>query len=109
AEVSIVFGQLAEAREFAGRQGAQAGFAVLGPGNHRGGVERPLVGGTVTGRLAAAGAEVIDGTFDELPQGEQGIDLTLVIVEQRVEGLTQAAGAIRGSGQGQLSSLCYIP
>src|ERR1700687_5015231 len=108
AEVSIVFGQLAEVREFAGRQGAQAGFRVLGPGNHGGSVERPLVGSTVTGRLAAAGAEVVDGTFDELPQGEQCIDLTLVIVEQRLQSLTQAAGAIRGRGQGRFSSLCYI-
>ena len=58
--------------------------------------------------LAAAGAEVVDGTFDELPQGEQCINLTLVIVEQRFQSLRQAAGAIRGRGQGRFSSLCYI-
>jgi hypothetical protein len=46
----------------------------------------------VAGGLAATGPEVIDGTFDELPQGEQGIDLTLVIGEQRLQGLAQAAG-----------------
>jgi hypothetical protein len=62
----------------------------------------------VTGRLAAACAEVVDGTFDELPQREQGIDLTLVVAEQRLEGLTQSAGAIRRGGQVWCSSLCYI-
>ena len=76
AEVSIVFGQLAEVREFAGRQGAKAGLTVLGPGNDGGGVERSLVRGAVAGRLTATGAEVVDRPFDELPEGEQGIDLT---------------------------------
>jgi hypothetical protein len=108
AEASIVFSQLAEVRQFAGRQGAQASLTVLRPGNDSRGVERPLAGGTVTGRLATAGAEVIDGTFDELPQREQRVDLTLVVAEQRQEGLTQTAGAIRRGGQGWLSSLCYI-
>ena len=108
AEVSIVFGQLAEVREFAGWQGAQAGLTVLGPGNDGGGVERSLVGSAVTGGLAAASMEVVDGTFDELTQGEQGIELTLVVVEQRLEGLTQTAGAIGRGGQGRFSSLCYI-
>ncbi len=55
----------------------------------------PCGGGAVTGGLAAAGLEVVDGTFDELTEGEQGIDLTLVIVEQGLEGLTKTAGAIR--------------
>ena len=94
AESSIVFGQLAEVGEFARWQGAQAGFPVLGPGNHGGGVERSLVRGAVTGGLAAAGAEVVDGTFDELPQGEQGVELIMVVVEQCLEALTKAAGAI---------------
>src|SRR6266496_3597156 len=95
AEAPIVFSQLAEVSEFAGRQSAQTGFTVLGPGNHGGGVERSLVRGTVTGGFAAASAEVVDGAFDELAQGEQGMELTLVVVEQRPEGLTQTAGAIR--------------
>jgi hypothetical protein len=49
----------------------------------------------VTGGLAATGLEVVDGTFDELTEGEQITDLTAVIVEQGVEGLTKAARAIR--------------
>ena len=82
---------------------------MLGPGDHVGGVERSLVGGAVTGRLAAAGAEVIDGTFDQLPKGEQGIELTLIVVEQQLDSLTQTAGAIRRGGQKRFSSLCCIP
>ena len=58
-------------------------------------MERSLVGGAVTGGLAAASPEVVDGTFDELTKGEQGVDLTLVVAEHRLERLTQAAGAIR--------------
>jgi len=53
----------------------------------------------VAGGLAAAGPEVIDGTFDELPQGEQGIELTLVVGEQRLEGQAQTAGALGRGGQ----------
>ena len=102
------FGQLAEVRQFAGRQGAQAGFTVLGPGNHSGGVEWPLIRGAVTGGLAAASVEVVDGTFDELTQREQDVGLTLVVVEQRLQGLPKTAGAIGGSGQRRFSPLCYI-
>ena len=108
AEAPIIFSQLAEAREFAGRQGAQAGLTVFGPGNHGRGVKRPLVGGTVTGGFAAAGAERIDGTLDELPHREQRIDLTLTVVEQRLQCLTQTAGAIREVAKA-VFSLCYIP
>jgi hypothetical protein len=94
AEAAIVFRRLAEVSQFAERQSAQAGFAVVGPGNHGGSVERSFVGGAVTGRLAAASAEVVDGAFDELTQGEQGVELPLVVIEEGLEGLTQAAGAI---------------
>jgi hypothetical protein len=93
AKASIVFSQPTEAREFAGRQGAQTGFAMVGPGNHGGGVERPLVRGAVTGGLAAASAEVVDGAFDELSQREQGIELRLVVGAQLLEGLAETAGA----------------
>lgn len=58
-------------------------------------MQGPLGRGAVTGGLAAAGLEVIDGTFDELTEGEQITDLTAVIVEQGVESLTKAARAIR--------------
>jgi hypothetical protein len=58
-------------------------------------MQGPLGRGAVTGGLAAAGLEVVDGTFDELTEGEQITDLTAVIVEQGVEGLTKAARAIR--------------
>lgn len=94
AEAPIALGQLAEVRDLARRQGAQSGFAVLGPGDHGGGVKRPFVGGAVAGGLAAASLEVVDGALDELPQGEQGVELTLVIGEQRFESQAQAAGAI---------------
>ncbi len=58
-------------------------------------MQGPLRGGAVTGGLAAAGLEIVDGTFDELTEGEQISDLTPVIVEQGVEGLTKAASVIR--------------
>jgi hypothetical protein len=108
AEAAVVFRQLTEVREFAGWQGAEAGFPVVGPGDHSGSMEGTLVGGAATGGLAAASLEVVDAAFDELPQGEQGIDLTLIVGEQRLDGLTKAAGALGGSGQGRFSSLCYI-
>jgi hypothetical protein len=94
AEAPIVFRRLAEVSEFAGGQGAQAGFAVVGPGNDGGGVERPQVGGAVTGRLATASVEVVDGTFDEVTQREEGVESAPVVVEQGAEGLAKAAGAI---------------
>ena len=95
AEAAIVFGPLAEARAFAGRQSAEMGLALVGPGKHGGRMQGPLRGGTVTGGLAAAGLEVVDGTFNELTEGEQITKLTPVIVEQGEEGLTKAASAIR--------------
>ena len=107
-EASIVVGQLAKVSEFAGRQGAQASLSVLGPGNHRRDVERPLVRSAVTGGLAATGAEVIDGTFDELSQGEQGIQLTPVVIEQRLQLLAKTAGAFCGRGQGNSLFMLYI-
>jgi hypothetical protein len=58
-------------------------------------MQGPLRGGAVTGGLAAAGLEIVDGTFDELTEREQITDLTPVIVEQDVEGLTKASSAIR--------------
>src|ERR1700737_390383 len=99
AQAAIVFGQLAEAREFAGRQGAEAGLGLVGPGKHGGSMQRSLVGGTVTGGLAAAGLQVVDGTFDELTQGEQIVDVTPVVVKLALEGLTKAARTIRWVGQ----------
>jgi hypothetical protein len=45
-------------------------------------MEGAFVRGTVTGRFAASGVEVVDGTFDKLPEGEHGVDLTAVVVEQ---------------------------
>jgi hypothetical protein len=41
----------------------------------------PLVGGAVTGGLATASLEVVDRSFEELTQGKQSVELTLVIVE----------------------------
>jgi hypothetical protein len=58
-------------------------------------MRRALRGGTVTGGLAATGLEVVDGTFDELTEGEQISDLAPVIFEQGVEGQTKTARAIR--------------
>ncbi len=99
AEAAIVFGPLAEAGVFAGWQSAQVGLALVGPGKHGGNMQGPLRGGAVTGGLAAAGLEIVDGTFDELTEGEQISDLTPVIVEQGIKGLTKAASAIRQGGQ----------
>jgi hypothetical protein len=66
---------------FAGRQSAQVGLALVGPGKHGGSMPGPLRGGAVTGGLAAAGLEIVDGPFDQLTEGEQISDLTPVIVE----------------------------
>lgn len=107
-EAAIIFRQLTEVGEFDGRQGAEAGLALLGPGKHGGNVQGALVGGAVTGRLATPSVEVVDRTFDELADGKQKVDLLLVMVEQGSEGLTQAAGALRGGRQRRISSLCYI-
>ena len=95
AEAAIVFGPLAEARALAGRQSAEVGLAPVGPGKHGRSMQGSLRGGAVTGGLAAAGLEVVDGTFDELTEGEQISDLAPVIVEQGVEGQTKTARAIR--------------
>jgi hypothetical protein len=107
-EAPIVIGPLAKVGEFAGRQGAQASFPVLGPGNHGGGMKGSLCGGAVTGGLAATGAKVIDGTFDELSQGEHGIELRLVIGAQLLEGLAQTAGAFCCSRRGRFLFMLYI-
>ena len=56
-------------------------------------MERFFVGSAVTGRLAAAGLEQVDGALDEL---------ALVLGQQGFEGQSQAAGAVRVSGQRQL-------
>src|SRR5579859_110698 len=93
-QAAIVFGQMAEARDFAGRQSAEMGLGLVGPGKHGGSMQRSLVGGAVTGGLAAAGLQVVDGTFDELTQGEQNVDVTAVVVKLGREGLTKAAGTI---------------
>jgi hypothetical protein len=39
--------------------------------------------------------EVVDRPFEELTQRKQSVDLTLVVVEQRLQGLTKAARPIR--------------
>ncbi len=56
-------------------------------------MQRPLEGGAVTRGLATAGVKVVDRAFEELTQGEQGFELTPVIVEQGPESLTETAGA----------------
>ena len=94
AEAAIVFRQLAKMRALVRRQRAQPGLTVLGPGNHGGGMQRSHLGGAVTRQLTAAGLEVVDGAFDELTEGEQEFELTLVIVKERLEGLPETAGAI---------------
>jgi hypothetical protein len=60
---------------------------------------RSLVGSAVAGRLAAAGLELVDGTFDELSQREHLMELALRVGQQGSEGQAQAAGAIGSDGQ----------
>jgi len=60
AEAAIVFRPLTEAKVFAGRQSAQVGLALVGPGKHGGSMQGPLRGGAVTGGLAAAGLEIVE-------------------------------------------------
>jgi hypothetical protein len=43
--------------------------------------------------------EVIDGTFEELAEGKQGMDLPLVVSEQRLQSEPKAAGAIGRDGK----------
>ena len=62
----------------------------------------------MAGRLAAAGLEFIDGAFDELAQGEQFIELALVLGQQGFEGQAQAAGAIGSTAKTDLLFMLYI-
>jgi len=62
-------------------------------------VKRSLLGGAVAGRLAAAGLEFVDGALEELAQGEQFVELALVVGQQGLEGAAQAAGASGADGQ----------
>jgi hypothetical protein len=82
AKAPIVIGQLAKVGPFSGRQGAETSLAVLGPRDPGGSVERSVCRGAMTGWLAAACVEVIDGTFEELAEREQSGELLLVLVEQ---------------------------
>ena len=86
AEAAVVFRQLLIASALAGREGSQAGLAVLGPGEHGRGVQRSLLGSAVTGRLAAAGVEFVDRTLDELAEWEQFVELALVLGQEGLEG-----------------------
>ena len=51
--------------------------------------------GAMAGALAAAGPQLINGTFDELANFEQAIEEMLVLVPQFAEELTLAAAAFR--------------
>jgi hypothetical protein len=48
----------------------------------------------MAGGLAAAGAEFVEGAFEELAQGEQIVEALLVIGEQSFESLAETAGVI---------------
>ena len=98
-KAAVVIRQLVEADALAGREGAQAGLAVLGPGKHGGGVERSLVGGAVAGGLAAASLELVDRALNELAQGEEWFELPLVVGQQGLKGHAQAPGPIGARGQ----------
>ena len=89
-------------------RGAKALLAPVGPGDHRRGVRRFLRCSAVARGFATPGPEAIDGTFDELAQGEQGFELVLVVAEQRQEGLAETAGALSRCGHRHLSPLCSM-
>ena len=108
AKAAVVFGKVAEAGGIPGRQRTQAGLAALGPGKHGGGVKRTFRGGAVAGRFAAAGLQLIDGAFEELPKRQQAIQALLVVSEERPDVLAQTAGGLGGSRQESTLPLCCI-
>jgi len=108
AKAAVVFGEMAEVGGVPGGQGAQAGLAAFGPGKYGGGVKRTFWGGAVAGRFAASGFQFIDGALEELAQRQQVFEALLIVSQQRPQILAEAAGALGGSGQGMVLSLCYI-
>ena len=106
AKTAVVFGKVAEVGGIPGRQRTQAGLAALGPGKHGGRMKRAFWGGTVAGRLAAAGLEFIDGSFEELAEGQEVIEALPVAGQQCPQGLAETAGAFGGGGQELSFPLC---
>jgi len=94
AEAAMVLGEAAHAGGVMGADRTQAGLAGLAPGEKGGRVERALGGSAMAGGLAAAGAEFVEGAFEELAQGEQIVEALLVIGEQSFESLAETAGVI---------------
>ncbi len=92
AELAIVFRQAAEAVHILGRERAQLGFALVAPGQNRGRMADAVRGGAVAGGLAAAGVELVDGTFEQFADLEQRLDELLVLVTEFAEELAMVAG-----------------
>ena len=93
AELAIVLRQAAGAVHFLGRQGAQLGLTLVAPGDDRGGVGGAIRGGAMAGRFAAAGLELVDGTFEQFADLDQRFDELAVLVFQLAEELAVPTGA----------------
>ena len=109
AETAVVFGELAKVGLFAGRQGLETGFTVLGPTQYGLCVRLAVVGGAMASGFSAAGFQFIDGALGELAKGEQFIRQTFD--SRRDEQAVSGASGWRGLGKRPRtvsSSVCYI-
>jgi hypothetical protein len=60
----------------------------------------------MTGRLAAATLQLVDGTFQEPAQGQDLLDEAAVVAEQTEEEAPLATGLLEASSQWNSHSLC---
>ena len=106
AEAAVIFGLTAQAGTILRAEQAEAGSAGLAPTQYGGGMEQPLRGGAVAGRLAAAGLQFVDGTFQQLAKGKDLLDEALVVLEKTEEDAPLATGLIEAKSQRSSPSLC---
>jgi len=107
AEAPVILGQTAHAGTVLGAEGAQPGSAGLAPTQHRGRMERPVPRGAVTGWLAAAGLQFVDGPFQQLTKRKDLPDEAAAVLQQTEEDVPLAAGPIQAKSQNNSLSLCY--
>ena len=74
ADLAIVAGQAAAAVEVFVGERAQLGLAVVAPREHGGRVAGGIRSSAMTGWLAAAGLQIVDGAFEEFAHWQELLD-----------------------------------